>query len=235
MKSWLDGCIQRVAVNGSMSRWRLVTSGVPQRSELGPVLFNIFASGIDSGIDCTLSKLGGAVDTPEGRDAIQRDLDKLERWALVKLMRFNKAKCKVLHLGQGNPWCQYRLGDEGVESSPAEKDLGVLGEEKLNITQQCVPTWQSPGLRPQQCGHRVREEILPLCPALLRPPPGVLRPALEPSAQDRAGAVGVGPEEAPAVIRGLEPLCWEERLGELELLSLGKRRLQGDLTAAAST
>jgi len=46
--------------------------------------------------------------------------------------------------------------------------------------------------------------------------------------------VGAGPEEAPAMMRGLEPLCWEERLGELGLLSLGRRRLQGDLRAAAN-
>ena len=105
--------------------------------------------------------------------ATQRDHNRLEKWADRNFVKFNKEKCKVLHLGRNNPMHQYMLGAVQLESSLAEKDLGVLVDIKLAVGQQWAPAAKVVngilGCIRQNVASRLREVILPLCSALVRP------------------------------------------------------------------
>ena len=161
-KSWLQDHVQRMEINGSMSGWRSV---------LAPKLFNIFINDIDRGVKCTFSKfaedtkLWGAVSTPEGQDAIHRDLDRLKQWVQVNIMRFNTSKYKVLHLGQGNLCYQDKLGDERIEPSSAKKSVpvGTDGWEAEHKSAMCPRSSESQlylGLHQRNMANRSRKVIL---------------------------------------------------------------------------
>ncbi|KAJ7404212.1 hypothetical protein BTVI_73357 [Pitangus sulphuratus] len=93
-----------------------------------PVLFNIFINDLDTGLEGILSKfaddtkLGGPADSLKGRETLQRDFDKLGKWAITNQMKFNKGKCWILYLGWDNPGCMDRLGKDMLESSAMERD-----------------------------------------------------------------------------------------------------------------
>ncbi|KAF4794165.1 hypothetical protein TURU_104984 [Turdus rufiventris] len=148
------------------------------------MLLTISINDIDKGTKCTLSKfaddpkLRGAVDTPQAWDVIQRDLVDLENCAHGNLMRFNKARCTLLYLGQGNLQCQHRQGDERIQSSSARTwwcwwMRGWAGTGTATSESKLYP-----GLRQKNCGqHGQGRDSAPLLRSS-ETPPGVLHPAM---------------------------------------------------------
>ena len=169
--------------------------------------------------------------TAERRDSIQRILGKLESWALVNLMRFNKAKCKVLHLSQGNLRYVYKLGTELLESNPDEKDLEVPVEEELKMSQQCVLAAQMvsgiPGSLRTEMASRAR--IVPLYSTLMRPQLVYCTQVWGPQHRKDVKLLERLQRRAMKMIQGLENLSCEDKLKELGLFSLEKRKPWGDL------
>lgn len=131
---WLTGRRQRVVLNGKYSEWEDVLSGVPQRSVLGPILFNIFINNLDregSKLDLLLNfaddtKGAKYVRSEEDRLALQQTLDDMVEWADRWGMLFNIPKCKIMHVGYGNPKFEYKMRDTALAETKEERDIGVV-------------------------------------------------------------------------------------------------------------
>ncbi|XP_056343063.1 triadin isoform X5 [Oenanthe melanoleuca] len=242
IKNWLDDHAQNVEVSGAMSKWKAVPRGVPQGTVLGLVLFNILIGDMDSGFQCTLSEfthdtqMCEAVNTLEGRNNTQRDLVRFERWAQVILMKFNNAKCEVLHLVWRSPKTNFRLGREWKETSPGEKDLGLLVEEKLDMTQQCVLAVKKDicilGCIKSRVVSTSKEMIVSLYSALVRPHLDYCVQDWEPQHKKDVEMLEQVQKGVIKLTPGLEHISYENRLREMGQFSLENRRLRGYLITA---
>ncbi|KAK4825715.1 LOW QUALITY PROTEIN: hypothetical protein QYF61_002133 [Mycteria americana] len=232
-----DRLHQKAVVNSSFSNWQPVTSGVPQGSILGSTLFSIFISDLDDGIKYTLmkfaddTKLSGEVDTSETRATLQEDLDRLEEWAKKNLMKFNKDKCKVLHLEKQNPELQHRLGSIWLGSSSVERDLAVLVDNKLNVSEHVLLRQRKPtgcwAASTRASAAEIKKSLSHSTQRLSHVEYCVQ--FWSPLCKKDVDSLESIQRRATKMIKGLGSLPYEERLRELSLFSLEKRRLRGDL------
>ena len=136
IRNFLSDRVMKVKVGDAVSKAVPVTSGVPQGSVLGPLLFLLFINDLPESMKNEIKIFADdvkmVVDPAQNQD-VQNDLDVLCQWESVWLLRFNLEKCKLLHIGKNNPRNQYKFLGSILNTCNTEKDLGVIFNEKFNF------------------------------------------------------------------------------------------------------
>lgn len=249
LKNWIGDFLsdrkQRVKVNGSMSSWKDVTSGVPQGSVLGPVLFVIYINDLPEVVDslCSMyaddTKVYRPVKTSEDNKYLQKDLDNLVDWADKWQMRFNADKCKILQIGAKNKNYVYSMRKHGsldrvkLENSSAERDLGVNIDNELKFSKhvetQVNKANRILGLIRRSYEHLDVETLRLLFVALVRPHLEFANVVWSPRYEKDKILVESVLRRATKCVRGLSKLSYEERLRAVKIPSMCYRRIRGDM------
>ena len=239
IKNWLTNRKQRVVINGETSEFIEVTSGVPQGSVLGPLLFVIYVNDLDDHIKSNIAlfaddtKVGGKGNSNESCTILQSDLRKIHEWSQTWGMKFNLDKCKTLHVGNGNGRYSYTLGNHTLSEVQSERDLGVFVSSDLKSKKQCVETVRRAnrvlGSIARNFDFKTKDIILPLYKALVRPQLEYCVQFWNPHQKGDIDALERVQRRATKMIPTLRNKPYLERLRDLNLPTLETRRLRGDL------
>ena len=237
IEQWLTDRIQRVVVDGEVSSWKSVLSGVPQGSVLGPILFLVYIDDLEEGVTGNILKF--ADDTKLFRKTkeigekqkLQDDIDKLVRWSEKWQMLFNVGKCKCLHTGPGNTGMNYEMGGTILSKTGKEKDLGVTMNASMKVSEQCRIAAskgnQVLGMTRRNITYKENSCIVPLYKEIVRPHLAYCIQAWSPYLRKDIDMLEKI-QRATKLIPELRDLRYEERLKECGLTTLETRILRGD-------
>ena len=238
IEQWLTDRRQRVVVDGEVSNWKSVLSGVPQGSVLGPILFLIYINDLDDSITSNVlkfaddTKLFRKVNTDGDKQHLQNDLDRLVKWSEKWQMVFNFGKCKCLHTGHGNLNVNYKIGDTVLGTTVKEKDLGVTISADMKVSEQCGIAASKGNqilrLIRRNITYKGKKLIIPLYKAIVRPHLEYCIQAWRPYHKKDIDTLERIQRRATKMIPELRDLSYEERLKECGLTTLETRRLRGD-------
>ena len=238
IEQWLTDRRQRVVVDGEVSNWKSVLSGVPQGSVLGPILFLIYINDLDDSITSNVlkfaddTKLFRKVNTDGDKQHLQNDLDRLVKWSEKWQMLLNFGKCKCLHTGHRNLNVNYKMGDTVLGTTVKEKDLGVTISADMKVSEQCGIAAskgnQILGLIRRNITYKGKNLIIPLYKAIVRPHLEYCMQAWRPYRKKDIDTLEHIQRRATKMIPELRDLSYEEHLKECGLTTLETRRLRGD-------
>ena len=229
IEEWLTHRRQRVTVDGEISNWKSVLSGVPQGSVLGTILFLMYINYLEDDIS---SKVFRKVTNDADKQSLQDNLDKLVKWSDKWQMLLNFGKCKCIHIGHGNMDKEYKMGDAVLGRTTQEKDLGVTFSADMKVSEQCrIPASkgnQIIKLIRRTITYKEKQLIVPLYKAIVRPHLEYCIQAWRPYHKKHIDKLERIQQRATKMIPELRDLSCESRLLQCGLTTLETRKLRGD-------
>ena len=246
LEDWMRGRRQRVRVEGELSNWEEVVSGVLQGSVLGGVLFNIFIDDIDDAVGDAFvrkfaddTKVARIVETQSDGEIMQETIVKLEQWAAKWGMAFNASKCKVLHCGRRNPRHQYVMNRVEIGTTTEERDLGIWVTDTMKPSHQCAAAAKAAngalGLLLRSFHFRRKSNLVPLFKSFVRPRLEFGAGAWSPWTETDKKTLERVQERLIRSISDVRGASYEEKLADVGLTTLEERRKRGDLIEAFKT
>jgi ribonucleases P/MRP protein subunit RPP40 len=239
IREWLTERRQRVVVGGEYSEWTKVTSGVPQGSVLGPMLFLIFINDIDEEIKTRIWKFAddlkmmGRVKTKEDIEQIRKDIDKLVEWSEDWQLSFNPDKCKVMHIGSKNEGQRYVMDGKELKAVKEEKDLGVIVTDDFKVGRQCAEAAKKGnrvlGMIKRTFTCKSKFIVKKLFKSLVRPHLDSCVQAWRPHLKKDIEVLEKVQRRATKMVDGYRGIEYEERLKRIGLTTLEVRRERADL------
>ena len=244
IESFLSDRKQRVSINGQYSEWADVTSGVPQGSVLGPLLFLIFINDLPSMLNCFTkifaddTKIYNKAETIADSKFLQEDINMAAKWSEIWQLPFNKDKCKVMHIGKKKEKRKYYMqNDVGIkvplETVSEEKDLGVLFSNSLSfrnhITKSIAKANQMTGIVKRTFEYLNPEVFITLYKTLIRPHLEYANVIWRPHMRKDIENIERVQRRATKCVPTLSHLNYRERIQYLKLPTLEYRRLRGDM------
>ena len=240
IESFLSQRTQRVKVNGAFSKWTNVSSGVPQGSVLGPILFILYINDLPDNLKhCTCdifaddTKIHATANDLYEAANIQSDLDSLSNWCKEWMLSFNKKKCHLLHFGRKNVKCLYHLDGFLISPVDYEKDLGVTISHDLKAEKNidaCVKKANKVlGMIRRTFSYLDEEILAKLYKVFVRPHLEYCQQVWAPYLQKDKDTLEGVQRRATKLVKSLEELSYEERLKRTKLYSLEQRRIRGDM------
>ena len=245
ISSFLSDRQQRVCINGCHSNWGSVTSGIPQGSVLGPILFVIYINDLPEMVNNSTvylfaddTKIFKEISCFADIDDVQEDLTALQEWSDKWLLRFHPDKCVALSLGKTKEDAhQYFLTKDNkdfqLKNVNQETDLGITVDSSLSFDQHVQAKVNKAnsitGLIRRTFNYLDEENILMLYKALVRPHLEYGNAVWHPHKVEHITAIGNVQRRITKLIPTLKDLPYSDRLKRLRLPTLAYRRLRGDM------